>query len=124
MTRAVGRVLLAAAASAVVVTTFVRAQSPSPPSVGSTVGQWWKMLGRDLVGLAEAMPEDKFNFKPTTGEFKTVRTFGEQLKHAACANEAFMLEIERRHATSALTTFPLTSVSLNRRPWYRYVNRS
>ena len=29
-----------------------------------------------------------------------------------------------RHATSALTTFPLTSVSLKRRPWYRYVNRS
>ena len=97
MTRAAGRVLLAAAAAVVlVVTTFVRAQSPSPPCVGSTVGQWWKMLGRDLVGLAEAMPEDKFNFKPTTGEFKTVRTFGEQLKHAACANEAFMLEIEHK----------------------------
>jgi hypothetical protein len=31
---------------------------------------------------------------------------------------------DRRHATSALTTFPLTSVSLKRRPWYRYVNRS
>ena len=97
MTRAAGRVLLGAAAAVVlVVTTFVRAQSPSPPSVGSTVGQWWKMLGRDLVALAEAMPEDKFNFKPTTGEFKTVRTFGEQLKHAACANEAFMLEIEHK----------------------------
>ena len=97
MTRAAGRVLLAAAAAAVLVlATFMRAQSPPPPSLGSTVGQWWKMLGRDLIRLAEAMPEDKFNFKPTTGEFKTVRTFGEQLKHAACANEAFMLEIEHK----------------------------
>lgn len=97
MTRTAGRILLGAAVAAVlVVTTFVRAQSPPPPRLGSTVGQWWKMLGRDLVGLAEAMPEDKFNFKPTTGEFKTVRTFGEQLKHAACANEAFMLEIEHK----------------------------
>ena len=73
MTRAAGRVLLAAAGAALlVVTAFLRAQAPSPPSLGSTVGQWWKMLGGDLVGLAEAMPEDKFTFKPTSGEFKIV----------------------------------------------------
>jgi hypothetical protein len=35
------------------------------------------------------MPEDKWNFKPTQGEFKDVRTFGEQVKHVACANEAW-----------------------------------
>ena len=95
MTRTTGSVLLASAAFALLaVTTFVRAQSPPPSTIAATVGQWSKMLGRDLVALGDAMPEDKWTFKPTTGEFKTVRTFGEQLKHAACANEAFMLEIE------------------------------
>ena len=32
------------------------------------------------------MPEDKFNFAPTQGEFKGVRTFAQQVKHIAAAN--------------------------------------
>ena len=36
-----------------------------------------------IVELAEAMPADKYDFAPTTGEFRGVRTFGEQLKHIA-----------------------------------------
>lgn len=92
------RIICRGAAIAVVLCAVVAsAQEPTPPpTLGSTVGRWWKMLGSDLVALAEAMPEDKWNFKPTTGEFKTVRTFGEQIKHAACANEAFVLEIEHK----------------------------
>ena len=35
----------------------------------------------DIVPLIEAMPADKMNFAPTQGEFKGVRTFGEQAKH-------------------------------------------
>jgi uncharacterized damage-inducible protein DinB len=38
---------------------------------------------RDIVPLAEAMPADKYNFAPTQGEFKGVRTFAEQVKHLA-----------------------------------------
>ncbi|MGH9809651.1 MAG: DinB family protein, partial [Terriglobia bacterium] len=34
----------------------------------------------------ESMPEDKYNFAPTNGEFKGVRTFGEQIKHVAAVN--------------------------------------
>jgi hypothetical protein len=37
----------------------------------------------DLVGLAEAMPADKYGFRPVAGAFQGVRTFGEQVKHAA-----------------------------------------
>jgi uncharacterized damage-inducible protein DinB len=97
MTRSHGRLALAgAAATVLLVTALMKAQAPASPTIGSAVGQWWKMLGRDLVAIAEAMPEEKWNFKPTTGEFKTVRSFGEQIKHAACANEAFMLEIEHK----------------------------
>lgn len=40
----------------------------------------------DFVPAAEAMPEDKFGFAPTNGEFKGVRSFGDQIKHVAAVN--------------------------------------
>jgi hypothetical protein len=43
----------------------------------------------EFVSAAEAMPEDKFGFAPTAGEFKGVRTFGEQIKHVAAVNYIF-----------------------------------
>jgi uncharacterized damage-inducible protein DinB len=43
-------------------------------------------LEREFVPAAETMPEDKFAFAPTSGEFKGVRTFGEQIKHVAAVN--------------------------------------
>src|SRR5438067_11895422 len=39
-----------------------------------------------LVDVAEAMPEEKYAFAPSAGEFKGVRTFAEQLKHIAADN--------------------------------------
>src|SRR6185369_1029048 len=41
------------------------------------------MVESEIVSLAEAMPADKYNFAPTDGAFKTVRTFGSQVKHVA-----------------------------------------
>lgn len=38
---------------------------------------------KEMVSLAEAMPAEKYNFAPTQGAFKGVRTFGEQCKHLA-----------------------------------------
>ena len=43
-------------------------------------------LEYDFVPAAEAMPEDKFGFAPTNGEFKGVRTFAQQIKHVAAVN--------------------------------------
>ncbi|HVN18732.1 MAG TPA: DinB family protein [Dongiaceae bacterium] len=40
----------------------------------------------EFVPAAEAMPEDKFEFAPTNGEFKGVRTFAQQIKHVAAVN--------------------------------------
>ena len=37
----------------------------------------------DVMGLASAMPAAKYNFAPTSGEFKGVRTFAQQAKHIA-----------------------------------------
>jgi uncharacterized damage-inducible protein DinB len=46
-------------------------------------------MEHEFVSAAEAMPEDKFGFAPSSGEFKGVRTFGEQVKHVAAVNYIF-----------------------------------
>jgi DinB superfamily len=40
----------------------------------------------EFVPAADAMPEEKYSFAPTNGEFKGVRTFAEQIKHVAAVN--------------------------------------
>ena len=40
----------------------------------------------ELVPAAEAMPEDKYGYVPTGGEFKNVRSFAAQIKHVAAVN--------------------------------------
>jgi len=48
---------------------------PQPKTISDSISFIWKDVERDLIALAEAMPEDKWNFKPTQGEFKEARTF-------------------------------------------------
>jgi hypothetical protein len=67
--------------------------APQPKNVAESMNFIWKNIETDFVALAEAMPEDKWNYKPTEGEFKDVRTFAEQVKHVACANEAWAKQI-------------------------------
>ncbi len=43
-------------------------------------------MEHEFVPAAEAMPEDKFGFAPSNGEFKGVRTFAQQIKHVAAVN--------------------------------------
>jgi len=38
---------------------------------------------REVVGLADAMPADKFDFAPSNGNFKGVRTFALEARHIA-----------------------------------------
>lgn len=38
------------------------------------------------MAAANAMPENKFNFAPSNGEFSDVHSFGEQIKHLAATN--------------------------------------
>jgi len=42
-----------------------------------------KGVERDVMGLAGAMPADKYNFAPSNGAFTGVRTFAQQAKHLA-----------------------------------------
>jgi uncharacterized damage-inducible protein DinB len=41
---------------------------------------------KEFVDAADAMPEDKYDFAPSNGEFKGVRTFAQQVKHVAAVN--------------------------------------
>ena len=43
-------------------------------------------MENEFIPAAEAMPEEKYGFAPTNGEFKGVRTFGQQIKHVAAVN--------------------------------------
>jgi uncharacterized damage-inducible protein DinB len=70
------------------------AQETVDPMVGAVL-PWFTMIEQSLVSLAEAMPPEKYDFKPTDGAFKDARTFGEQIRHVACANTAFFNEIEK-----------------------------
>jgi hypothetical protein len=53
------------------------------PSISKIFDGQLSMVERELVPLAEAMPADKYQFAPTHGEFKGVRTFGQQIGHLA-----------------------------------------
>jgi len=44
---------------------------------------------KEFISAADAMPEDKYNFAPTQGEFKGVRTFAQQVKHVSAVNYMF-----------------------------------
>src|SRR5256885_10328619 len=72
--------------------------------IASTVTQWFSMVERQFVSLADAMPADRYGFAPTQGEFKGVRTFAEQVKHVACANVAFFNEVEHKEPSAHCET--------------------
>jgi len=55
----------------------------SAPTIGQIHDRELSILERDLIPLAEAMPADKYDFAPTHGAFKGVRTFGQQMTHVA-----------------------------------------
>lgn len=66
---------------------------PQPKDVSESISFIWKSIATDFVSLADAMPADKWNYKPTQGAFKNVRTFAEQVKHVACSNEGWAKQI-------------------------------
>ena len=45
-----------------------------------------KSVQTQIVSAADAMPAVKYGFSPSEGEFKGVRTFGQQVKHLAATN--------------------------------------
>ena len=68
-------------------------------TIASSILSTWKNIENDLVSAADAMPEERYSFVPTNGEFRGARTFAQQVKHVACANFAFFNEIEGKIVT-------------------------
>jgi uncharacterized damage-inducible protein DinB len=67
-----------------------QSQQP-PPTIASVVDREISNIEKQIVDVAEAMPEDKFNFSPESlnihgADYKGVRTFAVQLKHIAASN--------------------------------------
>ena len=88
-----GKKLTCLAFCALALVTYVAAQNSktSKPkderrTVTEVLDHTISNLEHEFVPAAEAMPEDKFGFAPTNGEFKGVRTFGQQIKHVAAVN--------------------------------------
>ena len=65
-----------------------------PKSIAESVSGTLQFAEGNFIGLAEAMPEDMYSYIPTVGKFAGVRSFGEQVKHVACAQFAFFNEFE------------------------------
>jgi hypothetical protein len=56
-------------------------------TVSQSLDFWISNCEKEVVGAADAMPEEKYSFRPTMpGEFNGVRTFREQIKHLAANN--------------------------------------
>jgi hypothetical protein len=55
-------------------------------TVAQVLDQGIKGAEGEFVSAADAMPEDKYSFAPSNGEFKGVRTFAQQVKHVAAVN--------------------------------------
>jgi hypothetical protein len=65
-----------------------------PKSIAESVIGTLQFAEGNFIGLAEAMPEDQYSYIPAVGKFEGVRSFGEQVKHVACAQFAFFNEFE------------------------------
>ena len=65
-----------------------------PKSIAESVSGPLQFAEGNFLAVAEAMPEDKYSFIPKVGNFDGVRSFGEQVKHVACAQFAFFNEFE------------------------------
>src|SRR5947209_6353357 len=69
---------------------FSQMQAPPPAKTpGDALNAALFIAEEQFVSVADAMPEDKYSYAPTSGEFKGVRTFAEQVKHVAAANYMF-----------------------------------
>ncbi len=56
------------------------------PTIGGAIDGTFQWVPAQFISAAEAMPEDKYDWAPTQGEFKEARTFAQQIKHVAAVN--------------------------------------
>ena len=59
------------------------------PTIASVMDRRLTIVESEFLPAAAAMPEDKYSFVPTTGNYTGVRTFAQQVEHVAATNFAF-----------------------------------
>lgn len=64
---------------------------PTPPTIAATVDRQISSIEKQVTEVAEAMPEEKYNFSPESlnipgSDYKGVRTFAVEVKHVAASN--------------------------------------
>ncbi len=84
------QLLSASVCCLLLLTVAASAQAAKPkdehPSMAQVLDGAAGRMEQEFVSAAEAMPEDKYGFAPTSGVFKGVRTFAQQVKHVAAVN--------------------------------------
>ena len=77
------------------------AQGTSPGLAKELVAPW-ERAAADIIDVAEAMPEERYDFKPTPD----MRTFGDQLAHVAGVVQRFIDTAKgtKRESSHAQTT--------------------
>jgi len=68
-------------------------------TVSQSLDFWILNTEREVVSAADAMPEEKYSFAPTAGEFNGVRTFAQQIKHLAANNYRMAANMNGRTPT-------------------------
>ena len=72
--------------------------SQAPPTIASNVDRDISGIEKQILEMAEAMPDDKFNFSPASlqipgSDYQGVRTFAMQVKHVAASNYAIWAQL-------------------------------
>lgn len=73
-------------ASTLIAAVLIFAADVPAPSIGKAIDMEIQIAESEVVPLAEAMPADKYDFAPSQGDFKGVRTFSQQMMHIAAIN--------------------------------------
>jgi hypothetical protein len=73
-------------------------QSQPPATIAALVDRQITAVEKLVVNVAEAMPDDKFNFSPETlnipgADYRGVRTFALEVKHVAASNYAIWASV-------------------------------
>jgi DinB family protein len=91
------------AAAAAPATQPTAAELSKKETVSSAFLRFFQYQEYEVRSAAEAMPEEKYGYRPAEGKFKIekpeygpseMRTFAEQVKHVACSNLAFAAELD------------------------------
>jgi uncharacterized damage-inducible protein DinB len=77
--------MVCCAVMAAVAASSLFAQTPSPGMAKELVATWERAAG-DMLDVAEAMPEERYDFKPTP----EMRTYSDQLVHVAGVVQRFI----------------------------------